>query len=443
MSSRNRDRLLTSVATGALLASIGLASIAPASAGGFAVRQQSASSMGAAYAGNAAGGDLSSMFWNPAAATVKSGTNSESHYSLMLPHAEVNITSSSNPAFLNAASRDSGEITSLAFLSASYFSHQFTNFDKNLFLAFSFNSPFGLKTKPDNQDYAGSVIGRESKLQTFNLSPTLAYKILPSLSIGIGAQLQYAKAKFGFATGIPSGGDTKFEGSGIAAGWTAGLLWQPTSSTSIGLGYRSAITQELDGAYINTPGVVPQLGLLSNAAKVKLELPDTVTFSVRQSLTQNFRLLGTVEWANWGVLNELRVVSDGSSPTVFNGTLRTPVPGQTMAVLPVGWTDGWFFSLGGEYDLNQRLTLRAGGAYEITPIDSPTKRLIGIPDNDRIWASIGASYKWSETMSFDVAYSHVFVQDSTLDRTSLSGVRMLGNVDASIDIVSVSMKSKW
>lgn len=441
MSFRNRDHLLTSVATGALLASIGLASIVPANAGGFAVRQQSASSMGAAYAGNAAGGDLSSMFWNPAAATVKPGTNSESHYSLIIPHAEINITSSSNPAFLNAG-RDSGDITSLAFLSASYFSHQFTNFDKNLFLAFSFNSPFGLKTKPDNQDYAGSVIGRESKLQTFNLAPTLGYKIMPSLSIAVGAQLQYAKAKFGFATSTPNSGDTKFEGSGLSAGWTAGILWQPTASTSVGLGYRSAITQELDGAYINTPAATAA-GFQSTNAKVKLELPDTVTFSVRQSLTQNFRLLGTVEWANWGVLNELRVVSDGTAPAVFNGAFRTPAPGQTLAVLPVGWTDGWYFALGGEYDVNRQLTLRAGGAYEITPIDSPTKRLIGIPDNDRIWASLGASYKWSETLSFDVAYAHLFVKDSTFDRTSLNGVRMLGNIEASTDIVSVAMKSKW
>ena len=162
-----------------------------------------------------------------------------------------------------------------------------------------------------------------------------------------------------------------------------------------------------------------------------------------QSLTQNFRLLGTVEWANWGVLNELRVTADGSSTVAFNGALQVPVPGQTLARLPVGWTDGWFFALGGEYDMNKRLTLRAGGAYEITPIDAPTKRLIGIPDNDRIWASVGATYKWSETMSFDLAYTHLFIKDSTFDRTSLTGIQMIGNIEASMDIVSVSVKSKW
>lgn len=448
----HRGYLLGTAAVCALVASASIAS-----AGGFAVRQQSVSSQGAAYAGAAAGGDLSSMFWNPAAVTVKPGPglNSESHYSLMIPHAEINVTSSSNPAFLGApfsAGTNSGEIATLALASASYYSYNFTNFDKNLFLGFSFNSPFGLKTKPDNDLYAGSLIGRGSRLQTFNLSPTLGYKISPTLSIGVGAQLQYAKAHFSFASGTPNGPDTKYEGSGVAAGWTAGILWQPAAATSIGLGYRSGITQHLDGAYINTQvcSLNPLLcatpnNLFSVDAKSKIELPDTVTLSIRQSLTQSFRLLGTVEWANWGVLNELRVTGDGNSPVIFAPlpAPRAPIIGQTLANLPVGWTDGWFFALGGEYDVNQQLTLRAGGAYEITPIDSPTKRLIGIPDNDRIWASLGATYKWSESTSFDFAYSHVFVQDSTFDRTSLSGVRMTGTVDASVDIVSASIKSKW
>ena len=38
-----------------------------ASAGGFAVREQSSSFLGTSFAGNAAGGDMSSMYWNSAA----------------------------------------------------------------------------------------------------------------------------------------------------------------------------------------------------------------------------------------------------------------------------------------------------------------------------------------------------------------------------------------
>jgi long-chain fatty acid transport protein len=49
------------------------------------------------------------------------------------------------------------------------------------------------------------------------------------------------------------------------------------------------------------------------------------------------------------------------------------------------WSDGWFFSLGGECDLNLGMALRAGVAYEISRSDDPTKRFTSIPDNDQVW----------------------------------------------------------
>ena len=165
-------------------------------AGGFAIREQSVSSQGASFAGNAAGGDLSSMFWNPAAAALKNGTNSESHNSLIIPRAEINITSAThaNPALNGAINsgafgNNSGDIGSIAVLGSSYFSHQFINYDPNLFLGIAMNSPFGLKTDLDRNfdNYKGAVVGRESKLLTMNVSPTLAYRVSPTLMVGAGA----------------------------------------------------------------------------------------------------------------------------------------------------------------------------------------------------------------------------------------------------------------
>jgi long-chain fatty acid transport protein len=246
-------------------------------------------------------------------------------------------------------------------------------------------------------------VGRETKLFTLNVSPTLAYKLSPTLSIGVGAQAQFARGLFSFATGLPSGADTKFEGSGVAFGATAGLLWQPTSTTSIGLGWRSQMTQKLDGAYINTLGT-SALGLRSVDASTTLELPNVITLSLRQAIAPNMRLLGTVEWSQWSRFKELRLKSDGSNlvlvpNTTTGGGPVTVSPGTVIGVLPADWSDGWFFALGGEYDLMRNLTVRAGGAYEISPVDEPRKRLIGIPDNNRIWASVGATYRWSASRS--------------------------------------------
>ena len=71
-----KSALLATVAVAALLAMSGTAS-----AGGFAIREQSAEYQGMSFAGNAAGSSLSAMFWNSAATANLDGINTESSMS--------------------------------------------------------------------------------------------------------------------------------------------------------------------------------------------------------------------------------------------------------------------------------------------------------------------------------------------------------------------------
>ena len=64
-----------------------------------------------------------------------------------------------------------------------------------------------------------------------------------------------------------------------------------------------------------------------------------------------------------------------------------------------------------------------------------------VPDNDRIWASLGLTYKVTQTMSVDFAYAHIWVDDGQIDRTA-SGIRLFADVDSSVDIISVALKTK-
>lgn len=433
----NKGVLELSVAAAALLACGG-----GALAGGFALREQSASSQGASFAGSAAGYDLSSMFWNPAAVAVRSGPglNAESHYAVIMPRAEVEVeTFAGLPGFL-VGNPSSGDIASPALLGASYMSYQL---NEQMFVGLSVNSPFGLTTEPQSGAYLGSVLGRTSKLLTFNAAPTLGYKVAPGVIIGVGAQIQYGDGELKFATGLPNGPTTGFEGDGFAFGGTAGILLQPSAGTSIGLGYRSQLTQNLDGTFYTLGSPLTLGATLQADAEVDVELPDIITLSMRQAIAPNMRLLGTVEWSHWSRFEELRVVSKGAGPVLSPlGPVGVPA-GATIAAIPANWEDGWFFSLGGEYDLPSLGTLRAGVAYEISPVDSPDKRLVGIPDNDRIWLSLGATVQITPSMTADLAYTHIFIEDGDFVRSSLSGIPLTGNVEASTDIVAVSLKTKW
>jgi long-chain fatty acid transport protein len=93
--------------------------------------------------------------------------------------------------------------------------------------------------------------------------------------------------------------------------------------------------------------------------------------------------------------------------------------------------------------VNPQLTVRAGGAYEISPIRKAADRIIGIPDADRIWASAGFSYNISQSTTIDFGYSHVFVDDAQVDRLNIPRTtRIVADLDASADIVSVGVRMK-
>ncbi|MGI9385839.1 MAG: OmpP1/FadL family transporter, partial [Methyloligellaceae bacterium] len=160
-------------------------------AGGFSIREQSASGLGRAFAGVAAGGDLSSIYWNPAALSEVPGTSIESHASFLYidtEHTARSATSFSplvggSPAPPTPTSVDllglgfsgtSGNIGGPAFVPASYGGRQMTSLNPNLFIGVGINAPLGLVTEPEDFDYVGSEIARTARVFTLNFNPVIA-----------------------------------------------------------------------------------------------------------------------------------------------------------------------------------------------------------------------------------------------------------------------------
>ncbi len=384
-----------------------------AMAGGFAVREQSTSSQGASFAGSAAGFDLSSMYWNPAAVTRKSGINSETHAALILGQSDLTATGGT----LNQGDATSGNIGDPAVAPASYANYQLGRF----YVGLSINSPFGLTTKPE-RNWRGKALGQTSELLTVNAAPTVGYKIMPGVSVAAGAQVQYIDARL--TSIVPGAGGLAIEGDDWGFGFTAGILIEPSEATTIGLGFRSSIAHTLKGKQTSNLG--------SSGIVAKAELPELVTLSVRQRLTDQWTLLGTAEWTNWSRVKSIVVRCTEAAPACR-------LPGNTLSSLDLDYDDGWFLAAGAEYAYAPDLLLRAGMAYEISPARRDTSRTVRIADNDRIWASIGATYQWNDSTALDVAYTHIFVKDGGIDE----GAQLQADVESSVDIISASLKIKW
>ena len=409
-----------------------LAMTTAAQAGGLSVREQSTQFLGSAFAGNGAGGGLSSMFWNPAGlADAGDGLKSESNLTLLLPSSEFTVQPGTSPLLGGVGTKQTQDRD--AWITSSYNSYRV---NKDLVLGLGINAPFGLSNEV-NSTWAGRLQHRSAALLTVNINPAATYQIMPGVHVGAGLQFQYAKLRFktGNSTSIPALGgsssspSTTINVDDLGVGFTAGILLQPAEGTSIGIGYRSAITHSLRGDARNVvvnpgppPFIVPKL-----AARIDMDTPQLVTASIRQSITPAMRLLGTVEWTNWDVA-DVQLINLNGRPS--------------GSALDLQWHNSWFFALGAEFDVSSSLTLRAGAAYELSPIQNPSERLAQVPDADRVWLGLGATYKVSDAMTLDLAYAHVFIDDSTLNRLPANGapVPLVASVKSSADIFSVGLK---
>ena len=417
-------------------------SIAGAQAGAFALREQSPVAQGAAFAGVAAGeGGASAMFWNPATMTKLPGWNSQWGFSTVLPNAVV-LPLATTPTF---GFGGSGNIGLDAVIPSSYSTYQFNDW---LWLGMSVNAPFGLATKAP-LNWSGQVYGRTSEAKTTSIAPTLAIKINDWVSVGASFEAVRMSTRLTSAIGAPAAAAVlpgaplaELKGNSWGYGFTAGITLTPFAGTELGLGYRSQVREDLSGTFINqvAVGALPAAAAIGGAygIKSKVTLPDMVTVGLRQRVTNDLTFLAGFEWTHWGRFNSFPVCL--TSPAPFAGACPAPL------ALNFRYSDGWYASIGGEYKWNPALTLRAGLAYEKSPITS-TVRSVRLPDSDRVWATLGAGYQISKKLSVDVSYAHIFAKSGTIDivagHPAFNGLPYHATTKGHVDILSAALSYRW
>jgi len=412
-----------------------LASATNANAAGFAVREQSVEGQGASFAGIAAGGnDLSSIFFNPATITLHPGLNIEVNGSLIIPDSRLSGGAAVHPALGPLAGGNGGNIGVLALVPATYTSYQV---NQRLFVGLGINSPFGLSTKA-NDNWLGRFHAIESTVLSINANPVIGYKVSPMISIAAGVQVEYIDVKLTNSVFSAAGESfAELEADDFGYGFTLGVLFEPTPATRIGIGFRSKVEHTVKGNAEFTPGLqVPTPGgVIGPFARLgvrgTLTLPETVSIGLRQKISPKITLLAGFEWANWSRFNELRIEFD----TVLPDT-----------VTDQQWSDSYFYSLGGEYNYDEKTIFRAGVAFENSSVPDAT-RTPRIPDNDRYWASVGLTHQVTESISVSAAYTHIFVKKASINLTTLPDNATRGSLSGTyktnIDILSISLKKAF
>jgi long-chain fatty acid transport protein len=409
-------------------------------AGGFYIQEQSAAGVGRAQAGNVAiADDASTIYFNPAGMTELEGVQVTSGIDLIVPTASLTDNGSTTRSFgsflVNPSSggyalangNNGGNPGSATAIPDFYVSAQIP--DLPITVGLGVTSPFGFASKFAEGSFA-RYDSIDSFVETFDIAPTVAWKVTDWLSIGAGLDEQYAYVKLRSALPDPLslGGPTPatdgrltLTGHEWATGYNVGLLLKPAPGTKIGFSYRSAITHNVDGA-VTFAGLTGPLALLNGqvGANAALDLPDIFSGGVAQQITPELTLLGEVDYFTW---------SDFKSITInlaSGGSLITPE----------NYRDTFSGAIGAEYQLTDQIKLRTGFKYDQTPtVDA--YRDTRVPDGDRYWLSGGIHYALSDRLGLDASYAHIFLDDSVVHVTrSFYGAALPIPTTASINATS-------
>ncbi|MGQ3670934.1 OmpP1/FadL family transporter [Xanthobacter sp. TB0136] len=403
-----------------------------AQAGGFNLREQSSYYQGTSYAGYATSGGagLASMYWNPAAVNFTPGLSVEQNFSLVMPHASIDVYRATNAFGSNLGNLGVGNITKSGLLPSGYAAYGWDN----MVMGLSLNSPYGLVTKA-NCNWAGAYYGCKSSIFDVNGQVSLAYKVNDWLVLGGSVNINYFHAHLdnaqilGVSAAGPTIGSAQVIGDSLGVGFGLGAVFTLAPGTTVGVGYRSAVKQSLDGD-LNLLFMNNQFA--QRSARADITLPDQISASFRSQLDEKWTVLGSLEWTNWSVLKQLEIMSEG----------------KPASLLDLEWKDGWFFSAGVEYLWDANLALRAGVAYELTPVPDKT-RSPRMPDTNRTWFSAGATYWFSPQFSADLGYSFILGEKSPIDQYQLApGNMSRGNLIGEVNngyvhIVSAGLRYRF
>ena len=249
------------------------------------------------------------------------------------------------------------------------------------------------------------------------ISSTLATATTSS-PVGNGAADGYAKVK---------GDDWGF-------GYNLAWLWDINDRARVGVNYRSKISHTLKGdgewhlvgTAFNDPvlGSTIQQGIRDRGyvekedMSVKVTTPESLSVHGMYKVNPKWNVFGDVTWTRhsrfnqanlmWG--NTKQVTTDDSGNSTSNETILTP-----------NWRNTYKVSLGASYQYSEPLQLRFGMAYDQSPVKNANYRMSTLPDNDRIWLSLGAKYDINRQHRVNVAYSHLFIKSATANVNGYCG----------------------
>lgn len=375
-------------------------------AAGFQLAEYSATGLGRAYAGEAAmAGNASAQWRNPAMLTYLEGTQISTGAIYVNPN--IDVSGQVNHQTLNSSnSASANDFANDAIIPNLYISHRYSD---KLAVGFALGTNYGMETNLGT-DFAASHFGNEASITTMEANLNLAYKVTDAVSVGGGVRYVMGEGSFGATApatnivgqhpitnapiSVAQGTTLKYmEGDDTSWGWQVGTAWQINDAHRLGFAYKSEVMMDFEG-YAK--------GLTfgnHKPGKLAIALPATAEIASFHQLSEQLAIHASINWTDWSSFKELNAqFNDGSSDLIKSEN----------------WEDNYRFALGTTYQLDSKLALRSGIAYDMSAV-SDKNRTATIPETDRTWLSLGATYQATKALTLDAGFTYIIAKDAPIN----------------------------
>jgi long-chain fatty acid transport protein len=239
----------STVARATAMAGVLLLAPVAVDAGGFALFEQGARSMGFAGAFTAQANDPSAIFHNAAGIAFLKGQQLYAGGAVLPPR----TTFTGSDPFSGAGVTERTEDLPLL-PPALYYTHQFS---ERLVLGAGLTRPFAVRTRWESPEtFSGRFLAQRTEIDALSINPTVAYRVADRLAVGIGVDVRLSTVSLrrrypGLhpVTGaVVDAASVRFDsGRDTGVGFNAGILARPMESLSVGVHYRAGVTQNYQG----------------------------------------------------------------------------------------------------------------------------------------------------------------------------------------------------
>lgn len=359
-------------------------------ANGLAINEQSASSMGTAFAGRSSSAmDASTVFGNPAGMSKLQRAEVSGGLAVLDASTDIRNAEGLRPG------TNQGDMVPFA---AVPFAYWVTPVNERWHAGLGLYVPFGVISDYE-RSFQGRYHGLESEVRVVTLQPTLSYRVNDRVSVGFGPTINRIDGTLTRAVALgPVDGNIDIRGDDIGYGFNAGVLVDVTDQLAFGLNYRSKVDFTLEGR-TRLSNFAPFPGLDGRySGELDFTSPESVDISLTYKMDSPWTLYAGTTWTRWSRLQEI-VVDNRGVPGPYAGNFSTLREEQN-------WSDTWAFAFGAAYQLSPQLALRTGLAFDRSPT-TDADRTVRIPvGNRKIWTA-GLGWNVSDELTVDVAYAYL------------------------------------